>query len=591
MSRVPRYLLWGLVVGAWLGVADGAYALRSLHTLPERAGTMAVAIGLHVGLFALLAGLLGGIVQLVSHLLGSRWSGPGANTRTPLGRALVAAAAAGAVTGGALACVGTSHPSQSAERLGASDARPNVILISIDTLRPDHLGAYDYERATSPQLDQLAREGVLFETVYSSASWTLPAHASLLTGLDPFAHGAIGSQDRLHGRIETLAERLKAAGYQTEAWVGTTPFGYVGAAYGFAAGFDTYRHYPHSKPYRSSLIARAIDGEILRTAARDVGNARAEIDSVIRWLRGSSAAPFFLFVHLYDVHSKTAVLPYEAPPPFRDQFCPGAIDTFEACRQGQCATDRLHAMVERRAQPFSAEELEIVRCLYDGGIAFVDHELGRLFAAVDDLNLSASTVLIVTSDHGEAFFEHGAPLHTTLHDEIARVPLIIRAPGAVAGKRASGVVSLADIAPTILELAGIALPDHLHGQSLAGVLNDWRASATRDVIGVSLVRTLYRSGDMKYIEQGLSRDRPQGPSSELYQLTLDAEEELNRIEWDEEQLVRLSRALEQQRTTSMTLRRKLLRGEDVDRVELDDSERDALRALGYLGDDESDTRK
>jgi hypothetical protein len=122
-------------------------------------------------------------------------------------------------------------------------------------------------------------------------------------------------------------------------------------------------------------------------------------------------------------------------------------------------------------------------------------------------------------------------------------------------------------------------------------MNDGRISAARDVIGVSLARTLYRSGDMKYIVQGLSRDRPQGPSSELYRLSSDPEEKLSRIEWDEEQRVNLRGALEARRTASIALRHQLLGSRDVDRVELDDSERDALRALGYLGEDESDAHK
>jgi arylsulfatase A-like enzyme len=579
-ADIRRSLRWGVAVGVWLGVADGAFALSGAGLIAERLGTMAVAVGLHAAVLALLFGVFGllrGIVRLVFRSGGDR------EGRRP-GRGIITVSGLGVLTGVLLACLpplvlgsGNSVPP-------GDDPRPNVILISIDTLRPDHLGVYGYERETSPRLDAVAREGILFETAYSQASWTLPAHASLLTGLDPFAHGTVGEEDRLPGELETLAGRLGGAGYRTEAWVGTAPYGYVGAAYGLAAGFDAYRHYPHPKRFRSSLIARAVDGEILRRISRDVGNARAEIDSVIGWLRGSRSHPFFLFVHLYDVHSKSSRLPYEAPPPFLDRFCRDRLAGFSGCRAGRCASDRLLGMVKGEEPPFEEDEVELVRCLYDGGIAFVDHELGRLFDVLEEEGLDENTVVIVTSDHGEAFFEHDLPLHSTLHEEVTRVPLIVRMPGGISGKRMRGVVSLTDLAPTILELAGVGIPVELRGRSLVDTLREWRATADSDAIGVSPQRTFYRSGSLKLIEGGLSEHDPAAPPRELYDLTIDAEERENRTDWDQERAAGLGLALRARRDESLALRRRLLGGKPAERVELGESERARLRALGYLAD-------
>lgn len=582
LHRVVRFTRWGLVVGVAAGLTDGAFALRAVEGLADRLGTMCVAIALH----ALLFGLLAAALALPAGLVARRGAPASSRVGTKSSRVRWALLGAGGLGAISLVVFGPGAGGTQRARTVAGEGRPNIVLISIDTLRADRVGAYDRTRETTPNLDRLAREGVVFDGAYSNASWTLPAHASMLTGLEPFAHGAIREQDRLASGIETLAERLRQAGYDTQAWVGTDPFGYVGAAFGFAAGFEQYRHYPHPERFRSSVIARAVDGEILRTTGRNVGNARAEIDSVVRWLRASRGAPFFLFLHFYDVHSKTAVLPYEAPPPFRDRFCPGQADGLAACREGRCATDRLIAMSSGSEPPFRDEELEIVQCLYDGGVAFVDHELGRLFFELDAQGLAETTVVVVTSDHGEAFFEHGAPLHTTLHEEVVRVPLIVRAPGGAAGKRAGGLVTLADVAPTLLELAGLEPGKELQGRSLAAVLREWPARATGSVLGVSLQRTLYREGDMKYIEAGLFPGREDEPRGELYELSADARERQNRIGWDREVARQLADALALRRDAGIALGRKLAGGTASEPVALGDAERDRLRALGYLSDEE-----
>ncbi len=552
-----------------MGVADSALTLDAGTGVAHRLLSTAVALGLHVLLFGLLFALARGVWSA----LRPSSAGPG----TGSGRRGLPAALAGTAfaAGAALAFLGAE--SRDAPR--EAGAPPNLIVVSIDTLRADHLGSYGYTRDTSPHLDALARQGSLFENAYSTSSWTLPAHATLLTGLDPFAHGVASDRDALAGPIETVAESLRAAGYRTEAWVGTDPFGFVGAAFGLSAGFDGYRHYPHPKRYRSSLIARAIDGEILRRFGRDVGNARAQVESILDWLEPEDGRPFFLFVHLYDVHSKTHALPYEAPEPFRDRFCPGEVDGFAGCRGELCASDRLRAMADGREPRLGPDETAVARCLYDGGIAFVDAELGRLLDALEASGLAERTAVFVTSDHGEAFFEHGRPLHVTLHEEITRIPLIARIPGGPAGQRLPQMVDLGDVAPTLLDLAGVPAHPAIQGVSLLPLLQGRGAPAIgQDNVAISVHRTLFRQGSTKYIEGG---KRP----ARLYQLREDPGERDDRAARDPVNTSRMAAALERRRTSSEALHERLLAGEVTAPVNLDEQQQERLRALGYVTGD------
>ncbi len=577
---VVRRAAWGLLLGVWIGLVDGGWSLLPGNGPEDRLLSMAVAIGLHVALFTSLAIVFGGVLALVRRAPPTE-----ARIQARVRRArrlALRGAIAGGIAAVALAVLGagTVRPGSSS---APEDSRPNLILISVDTLRADHLGAYGYDRDTSPHLDALVRQGILFEHAYSSASWTLPAHATLLTGLDPMVHGALTERSGLPREIDTLADQLRAAGYRTEAWVGTSPYGYVGAAYGLSSGFDDYRHYPHPKRHRASLIARAVDGTILAWLGHDMANGHDEVDSVIDWLCGADRRPFFVFIHFYDVHSKTFRLPYEAPGPFRDRFCPGAPDGFGGCRGGLCASELLHAMASGQEPPFDAAELDVVRCLYDGAIAFVDDEVGRLLAFVDESGLGVRTVVVVTADHGEAFFEHGVPLHLTLHDEITRVPLIVRVPGGVAGKRAHGLVGLKDVAPTLLELAGIT-KKLMQGVSLVPVLREWSVEHEDAVVSVSLRDAAIRDGDLKYIDRGLEKTR-RGPAPELYRLSDDPHERDDRIAWDTQNAAALLQELDRRRAASAALRTLLL-GRDAsgEKVALPAEEREKLRALGYLAE-------
>ncbi len=333
--------------------------------------------------------------------------------------------------------------------------RPNVILISLDTLRADHLGTYGYQRDTSPNIDALANEGLLFERAYAPSHWTLPSHASMLTGLDPVTLGVLDSNDYLAGPYKTLAEHLKGQGYQTCAQVGASPWSYIGSRRGFEQGFDQYLHVPYPQGHFQSILTRGLNRAWWKYVAHNNGAATSQIDTALRWIRRSKDAPFFLFLHLFDIHSDSHDLPYEAPGHFQEQFLPNGLEGFTGLdSKGVGGSERLKAHV-RGERDFSEIEgqLETIIALYDGGIAYTDHEVGRFLKGLETLGLDDNTIIVITSDHGESFFEHGAPLHGDLREPNLHVPLIIRAPGLMPA-RIRDLVQVQDVTPSLLELVG-----------------------------------------------------------------------------------------------------------------------------------------
>jgi len=313
-----------------------------------------------------------------------------------------------------------------------------VLLVSIDTLRPDQLGAYGYPRPTSPHLDALASDGVVFEQATSVAPWTLPAHATLLTGLLPHHHGVRTVDQRLSSAGDTLARRLGQAGFRTAAIVNSI---YVGRRNGLDAGFITFQELPEPGRAPSGVAEKAL-----------------------AWLGAHQRdpAPFFLFLHLYDVHSD-----YQAMPAFEQAFArpyQGPVDGSTA----QLRRAMQGGLVLRRADRRRLVDL------YDAGVAQTDAELGRVLAWLDERGLRSRVLVVVTSDHGEEFLEHGGVLHARTHyDELLRVPLVFAGPGVPAGRRIAEPVSIADVAPTILALAGIPAPE-MDGRDLAAL---WRDAA------------------------------------------------------------------------------------------------------------------
>ena len=313
------------------------------------------------------------------------------------------------------------------------DERPNLVLIVIDTLRADHMSSYGYGRPTTPRIDRLAGESLVFLNSYSASTWTLPSGASLLTGLFPGQHGLRSVDDRLSPDASTVARHLRAAGYRTVAF---TDGGFFRPRWGFGLGFERYDSTPGEAWEEPKDVTKVV------AAARD-------------WLENAFYEPFFLLLHTYEVHQ-----PYANTEDFAAPFL-------------DAEGPRPHLV---RPEPFSKKpldprELRHMRNLYDGEIRRADHYLGEILDLLTGPEMGQSTAILLTSDHGEEFMEHGGLEHGfgKVYDESVRVPLILRPPGSTQRQDVASAVSGVDVAPTLLALAGIETAGPLPGRSLLDV--------------------------------------------------------------------------------------------------------------------------
>jgi len=350
-------------------------------------------------------------------------------------------------------------------------AAPSFLVVSVDTLRADHLGAYGYARSTSPRIDRFAAEAVRYANAYAPAPWTLPSHVALLTGRHPLDVGIRDLRSAIPDGVATLAERLRGAGYATAAFVDSRPRGFVGAERGFARGFDAFVH----EPTRS------------QGGFRD--DMAATVDAALAWLDAREAArPFFVFLHTKSVHAKRVQrwsldpsalaetdAPYEKPEPWRGRFLAEGRTHFtwhdpaEPEVTGARYLDRLNQrLAAGTLEPGALEpaRIEELVALYDGGIAYVDEHFGRLLDALAARGLDGQTLVVLTSDHGESFLEHHLFLHLELRPETLRVPLLVRDPSHPGGGVVHAEAALVDVAPTLLSRAGLAVPADLAGRPL-----------------------------------------------------------------------------------------------------------------------------
>jgi arylsulfatase A-like enzyme len=320
---------------------------------------------------------------------------------------------------------------------------PNVLLISVDTLRADHLGCYGYVRDTSPRLDRLAREGVRFDQAVVQWPKTSPSMASMLSGTYPHYNGVMrNTRQPIDPHFHLLAELFQHASYAT---AGMITNGNLARSYRFDQGFDTYVEALQGNEPASRFSRFAVD-----------------------WLEEHGAdGPFFLWLHFLDPHAR-----YEPPAPYADKFVGDAhYDGVERVpRRGGPFEDI--GGIPSRARLGSRDELDFYVAQYDGEVSFMDAEVGRVLDLLDSLGVADDTIVVFTADHGESlgehdyYFEHGR----LPYDDCVRVPLIVRAPGVAPGRVVDRPVELVDLMPTLLEMAGLPSNSEAQGKSLVPLL-------------------------------------------------------------------------------------------------------------------------
>lgn len=430
-----------------------------------------------------------------------------------------------------------------AARTPAPPAPPDCVLVVLDTFRADNLAVHG-GAGFAPELDRLAERSVVFERTWSTSTWTLPAVASLLSGLAPPQHGADRADLRLSADIERLPDRLAAAGYRT---VALTDGSYVSPEFGLDDGFEYFEG--HWIPFEARLDA-----------------ARAA-------LRAKDERPLFLLVHTYRTHE-----PYRVSEETRRELA-GRLDLVD---DGESAMKRVHDLLAGRSpgSPRSdelAEAIADVRALYLGAVRDASRALGRFVEDLERDGYFEHGYLIVTSDHGEAFLEHGHFGHgATVFEEIARVPLLIRGPG-LAPSRVEAAASLLDLPRTVAALTGIEPSPRWGGRALLP------PQADAPVVtfecrwdGASSVLALV-DGERKYLVPASAEALAAGSVQHAFDLAADAGELRDLLPGD---LAEAQAALERSRSLALLLSTPLAAPEHVG---LDARSRAALEALGYAG--------
>ncbi len=456
------------------------------------------------------------------------------------------------------------------------DPPPNFVLITLDTTRPDHLGPYGYERAHTPNLDLFAESARIYERAYSTSSWTLASHASMLTGLLPREHGA-QSMPKGSSRVldygvrplsdsfRTLAEILLEAGYRTGAVVAGPA---LGRDLGTAQGFEFYED--------------EIDGPLKRWTGK---RADETTDLALGILKQFGQMPFFLFINYFDPHA-----PYAPPADFEwpDTLPPAKNEQATPAQEGAEPTPLIVRYIEklnqgtksspRAARP--ADELaEIENSLagYDAEIAYLDLHLGRLLEAIKDLPNAENTWVIITSDHGESFGEHYFLSHGAhLYEDNVRVPLLVRSPGMKTESRISQPVQNHALFGSILDAAALPRPDWAsllpeEDEEREIMLEVRRSDANIRIGGEFFNRDLY-----SLVAPPFKLIRSSRQEVELFDLSQDPEELKNLYDTEPKRAAQLDTRL----STLLSERPPLY--PEPENLELSKETQEALRAMGYI---------
>lgn len=398
--------------------------------------------------------------------------------------------------------------------------QPNVVLITIDTLRADHLGCYGYKQVRTPNIDGLARDGVRFERAFTPVPITLPSHTTILTGTYPPLNGMHDfSGNRLGSEPPTLAAILRQHGYTTGAVVASAV---LDSRFGLNRGFDFYYdHFEFNRLQESNLEEMERPGNVVADQALD-------------WLSKNFQKPFFLWMHLYDPH-----YPYRPPAPYNEEY---------------------------KTQP------------YDGEIAFADAQVGRLLSSLKQKGLYQRTLIVLSGDHGEGLGEHGEQSHGFfIYDSTLHVPLIMHLPSRIAGKEVAQSVSLADITPTILNFLKIAVPTQAQGKNLLPLLQEKPASAPRPLYSETFLPRLHFNWSEL---RGLQMEKYHyidAPKPELYDLSNDPHELRNLYSQKKAVSEQMKAKLD------ATIREYTPGTPLAEKTALDPSLMERLKSLGYAG--------
>ena len=396
----------------------------------------------------------------------------------------------------------------------------NVVLITIDTLRADHVGCYGYKQIKTPNIDSLAADGVRFERAFTPVPVTLPSHSAMLTGTYPMLSGMHDfSGNKLNPQQPTLATVLKRAGYATGAVMGAAV---LDSRFGLNQGFDFYYdHFDFSRLDESNLDEMERPANVVADVALD-------------WLGKNSQKKFFLWMHLYDPH-----YPYHPPEPYRREYA---------------------------AQP------------YDGEIAFADEQLGRLLRFLKEKGLYQNTVIVLSGDHGESLGEHGEKTHGFfIYNATMRVPLIMRLPGKPAGQTLDIPVSLVDLMPTVLAAVGVEAPSQVQGKNLLAELQGKAGERDRTLYGETFLPRLHFNWSELRGAENTKYHFIDAPRPELYDVAKDPDEVHNLL--SEKKAVG-----DEMRAKLTGLIREYSAGKEMaEKTGLDPALMERLKSLGYAG--------
>lgn len=473
-----------------------------------------------------------------------------------------------------------------------ADARPNIVVLVLDTARPDLLSVYGHSRPTSPFLESFAAQGTRFDRAYSSSSWTLPAHASLFTGAAPEVHEANQTSKRVADSMPLLAEQLAAAGYQTAGFSGNMWMSELG---GLERGFQHFEN-RNRRIYPKHTRTLAADRRGKTVLARSHYVASRVFEWIERKLTDDQ--PFFLFVNLVEPHQ-----PYLPDWDAAQHFLPEQSARWNAIQRyfpNSNATRLLYRHYARQ-NPLTADEWKIVTGMYEGALRLVDKITGEIIQAIDSVSDPENTLVFILSDHGENLGDHGHLTHIfNLYDSNLRILCIARGPGIPVGAVDERVVHITDIYKTVLSVAGIEAASDSGGLDLRGEIPDDRvvyASLEYPRISLGLFSKKFRGRE--WLEPYRVRLRAAiGPRfklirsldesgrvvrDEFYDLIADPGEDrpLAAGAVDPHALRGLEEALRSHGSTAEGVSERSL---DT----LPEEVRDGLRALGYLGDEGND---